>query len=68
MDLKSGEVSKEQPYIGRLTRLGVAGAECGKGLELLKEVNVVIFSGTRNWHLGGYLARAVARGFGPYRA
>ena len=36
MDLKSGEVSKEQPYIGRLTRLGVAAAERGKDLQLLK--------------------------------
>jgi hypothetical protein len=38
MDLKSGKVAKEQPYIGHLTRLGVA-AERGKGLEFLKEVS-----------------------------
>jgi 2-hydroxychromene-2-carboxylate isomerase len=61
MDLKSGEVDREQPYIGRLTRLGVAAAERGKGLELLKEVSAVIFGGTRNWHLGDHLVRAVAR-------
>lgn len=61
MDLKSGEVSKEQPYIGRLTRLGVAGTEHGKGLELLKEISGVIFGGTQDWHLGDHLARAVAR-------
>ena len=61
MDLKSGEVVKEQPYIGRLTRLGVAAAELGKGLQLLEEVSAVIFGGTRNWHLGDHLARAVAR-------
>lgn len=61
MDLESGEVSKEQPYIGRLTRLGVAGAERGKGLELLEAVSAVIFGGTRDWHLGDHLARAVAR-------
>jgi 2-hydroxychromene-2-carboxylate isomerase len=61
MDLSSGEVDKEQPYIGRLTRLGVAAAERGKGLELLKEASAVIFGGTRNWHLGDHLARAVAR-------
>ena len=30
MDLKSGEVSKEQPHIGRLTGLGVAAAERGR--------------------------------------
>jgi 2-hydroxychromene-2-carboxylate isomerase len=61
MDLKSGVVSKGQPYIGRLTRLGVAAAERGKGLQLLKEVSAVIFGGTRDWHLGDHLARAVAR-------
>jgi 2-hydroxychromene-2-carboxylate isomerase len=61
MDLKSGEVSKEQPYIGRLTRLGAAAAERGKGLQLLKEVSALIFGGTHDWHLGDHLARAVAR-------
>jgi hypothetical protein len=40
-------VSKEQPYIGRLTRLGVAAAERGKGLSLLKEVSAVIFAAHR---------------------
>jgi 2-hydroxychromene-2-carboxylate isomerase len=61
MNMQSGEVAKEQPYIGRLTRLGVAAAERGKGLALLKEVSAVIFGGTRDWHLGDHLARAVAR-------
>jgi 2-hydroxychromene-2-carboxylate isomerase len=61
MDLTSGEVAKEQPYIAQLTRLGVAAAERGNGLELLKEVSAVIFGGTRDWHLGDHLARAVAR-------
>lgn len=61
MDLNSGEVAKEQRYIGRLTSLGVAAAERGKGLELTREVGAVIFGGTRNWHLGDHLAHAVAR-------
>lgn len=61
MDLKSGEVAKEQPYIVRLTRLGVAAAERRKGLELLREVSAVIFGGRRDWHLGDHLAHAVAR-------
>jgi len=61
MDLRSGEVFKERPYIGRLIRLGVAAAERGKGLELLKEVSAVIFGGIRDWHRGDHLARAVAR-------
>jgi len=51
MDLKSGEVYREQPYIGRLTRLGAAAAERGKGLELLKEVSAAM----------AHAARTVAR-------
>lgn len=61
MNLQTGKVSKAQPHISRLTRLGVAAAERGKGLELLKEVSGIIFGGTRDWHLGDHLARAVAR-------
>ena len=61
MNLQTGEVPKAQPYISRLTRLGVAAAERGKGLDLLKEVSAIIFGGTRDWHLGDHLAEAVAR-------
>jgi len=61
MNLQTGEVSKAQPYISRLTRLGVAAAERGNGLALLHEVSTVIFGGTRDWQLGDHLARAVAR-------
>lgn len=61
MDLKTAVVSKKQPYIGRLTRLGIAAAERGKGLQLLREISAVIFGGTRDRHLGVHLVRAVAR-------
>jgi 2-hydroxychromene-2-carboxylate isomerase len=61
MNLQTGEVPKAQPYISRLTRLGVAAAERGKGLELLKEVSATIFGGALDWHLGDHLAKAVAR-------
>jgi 2-hydroxychromene-2-carboxylate isomerase len=61
MNLQTGEVPKAQPYISRLTRLGAAAAERGKGLELLKEVSRVIFGGTRDWHLGDHLAEAARR-------
>jgi len=61
MDLKSGEVPEQQPYISRLTKLGVAAAERGKGLEFLKETSAVIFGGTPDWHLGDHLARAAGR-------
>ena len=61
MNLETGEVSKAQPYIGRLTRLGVAAVKRGKGLELLNEVSGIVFGGTRDWHLGDHLAEAVSR-------
>jgi 2-hydroxychromene-2-carboxylate isomerase len=61
MDMKSGEVPEDQPYIRRLTRLGVAATEHGKGLAFLNEVSTVIFGGTKNWHEGDHLANAAAR-------
>ncbi len=61
MNVGTGEVPKEQPYISRLTRLGVAAAERGKGLQLLREVSAIIFGGTRDWHLGDHLSLAVKR-------
>ncbi len=61
MDISTGEVPAEQPYISRLTRLGVAAAEAGKGIDMVYEVSRVIFGGTRNWHEGSHLKDAVAR-------
>ena len=61
MNMGSGEVAADQPYIGRLTRAGVAAAEAGRGLAFLHEVSGVIFGGTRNWHQGTHLAEAAAR-------
>lgn len=61
MDMKSGEVPKEQPYIHRLTRAGVVAAEAGKGLRFLREVSGVIFGGVKDWHQGDHLKEAAAR-------
>ncbi|MBM3649328.1 MAG: 2-hydroxychromene-2-carboxylate isomerase [Alphaproteobacteria bacterium] len=61
MDLQTGAVAKAQPYISRLTRLGVAAVERGKGLEFLREVSAVIWGGTQGWHMGDHLARAAQR-------
>jgi len=61
MDIKTGEVPEDQPYISRLTRMGVAAAEQGKGLPFLKEISTVVFGGTRNWHEGDHLKSAAAR-------
>ena len=61
MNLQTGQVPKEQPHIGRLTRLGVAAAERGKGLAFLREISGVIWGGTVDWHQGDHLARATDR-------
>ncbi|MGH7815228.1 MAG: 2-hydroxychromene-2-carboxylate isomerase [Candidatus Binataceae bacterium] len=61
MNMATGEVPKEQPYIHRLTRLGVAAAARGKGLPFLAEMSRVIFGGLRDWHRGDHLARAAER-------
>jgi 2-hydroxychromene-2-carboxylate isomerase len=52
----------EQPYIHRLTHLGVAAAERGRGLPFLREDSHTIWSGeVDNWHQGDHLARAAER-------
>jgi 2-hydroxychromene-2-carboxylate isomerase len=51
-----------QPYIHRLTHLGVAAVERGRGLPFLREVSHTIWSGeVENWHEGEHLARAAER-------
>ena len=62
MDLATGEVSKQQPYIHRLTRLGVAAAERGRGLPFIYEVSTTLYGGkVVDWHQGSHLAEASAR-------
>jgi 2-hydroxychromene-2-carboxylate isomerase len=52
----------DQPYIHRLTRLGCAAAEAGRGLPFLKEVSHTIWSGTVDgWDQGDHLAKAADR-------
>ncbi len=62
MDLASGEVSRIQPFIHRLTRLGVAAAEKGKGLAFITQVSSTLYSGSvQNWHEANHLKDASAR-------
>src|SRR5499426_296057 len=51
-EFPSRKVAAEQPYIHRLTRLGVLAAERGRGLPFLFEISTVIFGGTPSWHEG----------------
>ncbi len=51
-----------QPTIHRLTRLGCAAAEAGRGLPFLHEVSTLIWSGkVDGWHEGDHLAQAAKR-------
>lgn len=62
MDFATRTYPKDQPHIHRLTRMGAAAAERGKGLAFLKEVSKTIWSGTvDDWHLGDHIAQATAR-------
>jgi 2-hydroxychromene-2-carboxylate isomerase len=62
MDPATRSYPKEQPHIHRLSHLGVAAAERGRGLEFIAEVSALIWNGaTDNWHTGDHLARAADR-------
>lgn len=57
-----GSYPADQPYIHRLTRLGVAAAERGRGLAFLDEVSKVIWDGSiEGWNEGTHLSDAAER-------
>lgn len=59
---QNGSYRIDQPYIHRLTHLGVAAVERGRGLPFLREVSHLIWSGeVDGWHEGDHLARAAER-------
>ena len=61
-DIATRTISKEQPYIRRLTRLGIAACEAGRGLPFIDEVSQLIWSGAvKGWNEGDHLARATER-------
>ena len=55
------EISDEQPYIFRLTRLGQAAARRGQSLAFCDEVSQLIWGGAENWHEGDHLMGAATR-------
>ncbi len=61
-DFATREVAAEQPYIFRLTRLGVDAVERGRGLAFIDEVSQIIWGGEiENWHEGTHLGASAAR-------
>ncbi|MBL8532189.1 MAG: DsbA family protein [Hyphomonadaceae bacterium] len=60
MDVAAGEVAAEQPYIYRVSRLGVVAERMGQGLAFARAASHAIWSGeVDNWHEGEHLARAL---------
>lgn len=55
------ETAEDQPYIHRLTRLGVLAAEAGRGIEFANEISTLIWGGTPAWDRDDHLAQATAR-------
>ena len=51
----------DQPYIHRLSRLGVLAEEMGQGIEFADEVSALIWGGTAEWDQGEHLASAAQR-------
>lgn len=61
-DFSTRKVAAEQPYVFRLTRLGVEAARRGRALPFVAEVSRVIFGGdVQGWHEGTHLADAARR-------
>lgn len=59
MDIASGDVAKEQPYIHRVSRMGVAAERAGHGFAFVRNAAHAIWSGdVENWHEGDHLAHA----------
>ena len=62
MDMETSEIAPEQPYIHRLTRLGMAATMAGRGLEFLDHVSRILWDGTVDgWDEGTHLADAMTR-------
>lgn len=60
MDYAAGDVAAEQPYIYRVTRLGVAAERAGRGFAFARRASHAIWSGeVDNWHEGDHLTRAL---------
>ncbi len=62
MDIGSGDVAAEQPYIHRVTRLGVAAERAGGGFAFARAASHAIWSGEiDNWHEGEHLTNALTK-------
>jgi 2-hydroxychromene-2-carboxylate isomerase len=56
MDIETMSIAEEQPYIYRLSYLGVEAQRRGQGPEFAAAAAAMIWGGTPNWHEGDHLA------------
>ena len=61
MDIETMSIAEDQPYIYRLSYLGVEAQRRGRGVEFAAEVSRLIFGGTAHWNEGDLLKQAGAR-------
>jgi 2-hydroxychromene-2-carboxylate isomerase len=61
-DQQTLAIAEHQPYIYRLSRLGIAAVRHGRGLAFCDEVSRLLWDGSvDNWHEGSHLAQAADR-------
>ncbi len=60
-DMETYKIADEQPYIFRLTKLGVEAQRRGRGVDFAYEVSHLLFSGLRGWDQGDHLSGAAGR-------
>lgn len=60
MDLGTGEVAEDQPYITRLMALGIAAVEKGQGFAFAKAVSARIWAGIEGWDKPPHLSEAAS--------
>lgn len=62
MNIETREISDNQPYIHRLTRLGVLANELGQGMAFIDEVSNALWGESiENWHLPENFGPIVAK-------
>lgn len=59
-DMATFEVAEDQPYVYRLTALGIEAERRGKGVDLAFAISHLVWGGTRGWDQGDRLKQAVA--------
>ena len=59
-DMETFDVPEEQPYIWRLSSLGVEAERRARGIDFAYHVSTLIWGGTRDWDQGELLAEATA--------